>query len=119
MIVDIEVLVVGIIILIVIVWGVWNFITGKIYLWRYKKKYAKIDKGRKAEEKRRAGIGELGRESGRFGFGESQEAVSSDAGPTEFEQRSILSPASSSLNGEAGNSPGKTRRKFRNPFRRR
>ncbi len=91
--IDIEVLVVGAIILMLVTWFVWYNVTGLIYKWRYKKKHGENDKGKKAEEKRRSGIGEF---TGREPSITIREPADDNAGSTKFTERTIL-PSTTSI----------------------
>ena len=105
--INIETLVFLSIILIIFIWFIWF----KFTKWLNKRKYnPENDIGKKGEERRR----ELGTREPAI-----KTADSDSWGYGELEKRGILSAADVIVDGKTGNSNGKPRKKFRNPFRRR
>ena len=111
MIIDIEIIVGGIIILVILFWFIWFKFTG----WRNKKKYnPENDKGRKAEESRKEGRRE---ES----FRREQPTQTTTISVDRFEEpkgSGVLPTAEIVVTGKTDNGNGNVGKKFRNPFRR-
>jgi len=109
MIIDIEVIIFGIILTIVITWFIWY----KLSKWWNARRYnPENDKGRKAEERRREDkrIGTTGREPAAADIGIK--------GLRESEKRTVLQAAKTIADGKTSDSNGKVSRKFPNFFRR-
>ena len=111
MIIDIEIIVVGAIMLVVILWFIWFKFTGWRNKWRYK---PENDKGRKAEEKRNEGRREesFRREPTIEKPDSRNEVFNTTTRPT------VLQTPKTVVTRKTNNGNGKVGKQFRNPFRR-
>ena len=90
-IIDIEVIVIGSIILFLLIWWIWFLLSKKYHSWRYK---PENDKARQGEESRKRGEGDR----------EIATTVISSARSTEPAKRELLQTTETSTNGETSNS---------------
>lgn len=113
MIIYIELLVVGVLLALLFIWGAYIILSKKFYKWRYK---PENDRGKKGEEFRQELI-----QQGRA----DREGTSTRTGSPNLEgerftdERTNLSPTNSLSVGKTSKSNGKTRRRYRNVFTRR